>query len=112
MGTPDGAGLWQRVSQLAYLEADFPYSQPFTGRQFVNDEVYRSGYAQEFLRQDKSSIQGIYHYVRMRRDSAWAQLKAPRPRYPSGGSGIDFGRLAERVPADVWVSPAKNGPSS
>jgi hypothetical protein len=65
-------------------------SQPFTGRQFVNDVVNRSGYAQEFLRHDKSSIQGIYHYVRMRRDSAWAQLKALRDSYPAGASGADF----------------------
>ena len=112
MGTTTGTGLWQRVSQSAYLEADFPYASPFTGRQFANDEVYRAGYAQELLRHGESAIQGIHHYVRMRSDSAWDQLKALRPRYPSGGSGIDFGRLAERVPADVWVSPAKKGPSS
>jgi len=65
-------------------------SQPFTGRQFVNDVVNRSGYAQEFLRHDKSSIQGIYHYVRMRRDSAWAQLKALRDSYLAGAGGADF----------------------
>lgn len=70
MGITGGIGLWQRVTQSAYLEADFPHAWPFTGRQFTNDEVYRAGYAQEFLRHDRNSIQGIYHYVRMRSDSA------------------------------------------
>jgi hypothetical protein len=98
MGKPDGAGLWQRVGQSAYLEADFPYAQPFTGRQFVNDEVYRAGYAQEFLRHGNSSIQGIYHYVRMRCDSAWAQLKTLRDRYPAGASGVDFSGSGVNAP--------------
>jgi CotH kinase protein len=101
MGTTNGTGLWQRVSQSAYLEADFPYASPLTGRQFANDEVYRADYGQEFLRHGESSILGIYHYVRMRSDSAWDQLKALRARYPSGASGADFGRPAERMPADV-----------
>ena len=95
MGTTGGTGLWHRVSQSAYLEADFPHSWPFTGRQFTNDEVYRSGYTQEFLRHDRSSIQGIYHYVRMRSDSAWAQLKALRTAYPAGASGANFGQSRE-----------------
>jgi hypothetical protein len=95
MGTTGGTGLWHRVSQSAYLEADFPHSWPFTGRQFTNDEVYRAGYTQEFLRHDRSSIQGIYHYVRMRSDSAWAQLKALRTAYPAGASGANFGQSRE-----------------
>jgi hypothetical protein len=60
-GTPDGTGLWQQVSQSAYLEADFPYAAAFTGRQFSNDEVYRAGYGQEFINHGTSNIQGIYH---------------------------------------------------
>jgi hypothetical protein len=95
MGTTNGAGLWQRVSQSAYLEADAPNIPAFTGRQFVNDEVYRAGYAQEFLRHGNSSIHGVYHYVRMRFDSAWAQLNDLRARYPAGASGADFGRPSE-----------------
>jgi CotH kinase protein len=101
MAATGGTGLWQRISQSAYLEADFPHALPFTGRQFTNDEVYRAGYAQEFLRHDRSSIQGIYHYVRMRSDSAWAQLKALQAAYPAGASGANFGSPPERVPADV-----------
>jgi hypothetical protein len=100
MGTPGGAGLWQRVNQSAYLEADLPDSSAFTGRQFSNDEVYQAGYAQEFLKHGNSNIQGIYHYVRMRSDSAWEQLKTLRATYPAGASGVDFGELAEPVPAD------------
>jgi hypothetical protein len=100
MGTPDGPGLWQRVSQSAYLEADVPNSSPFTGRQFSNDEVYQAGYGQEFLNHGNSNIQGIYHYVRMRSDSAWEQLKALRATYPAGASGVDFGQPAEPTPAD------------
>jgi hypothetical protein len=101
MGTTEGAGLWQRVSQSTYLEADAPNMPAFTGRQFTNDEVYRAGYAQEFLRHGNSSIQGVYHYGRMRFDSAWAQLKDLRATYPAGASGADFGRPSE--PASVAV---------
>ena len=38
-----GGGLWGRVRQGAYLEAETPHGWPFTGRQFTNDEVYRTG---------------------------------------------------------------------
>ena len=41
-GDPQGS-LWPRIAQAAYLEADTPWGAPFTGRQFTNDEVYRSG---------------------------------------------------------------------
>jgi hypothetical protein len=73
----------------------------FTGRQFANDEVYRAGYAQEFLRHGDSSIQGVYHYVRMRFDSAWEQLKDLRATYPAGASGAAFGRSSKPVSVDV-----------
>lgn len=92
MGTTNAAGLWQRVSQSAYLEADSPHAPAFTGRQFSNDEVYRASYAQQFLRHGVHSIHGIHHYVRMRYDSAWAQLKELRATYPTGASGVDFGQ--------------------
>ena len=55
MGTTTGTGLWQRVSQSACLEADFPYASPFMGGNSPNDEVYRAGYAQELLRHGESS---------------------------------------------------------
>src|SRR5215475_9781748 len=65
-----GDGLWGRVSQAAYLESATAYGQPYTGRQFTNDEVYRSGCMQYELRHGKEQAEGIIHYVRMRRDSA------------------------------------------
>ena len=101
MGTPDGNGLWQRVDQAAYLEADTPYAAAFTGRQFTNDEVYRGGFAQEYLRHGNSSIEGIYHFVRMRRDSARAQLQTLRATYPAGASGAHFGPAPALVGSGV-----------
>ena len=59
-----------------------PNGQPFTGRQFTNDEVYRSGWKQYELRHGKEKAEGIIHYVRMRHDSArqqLEQLRGPRP---------------------------------
>ncbi len=101
MGTTDGEGLWPRVCQSAYLESDTPYGAPFTGRRFSNDEVYWSGYAQHHLDNGGGSIEGIYHYTRMRYDSARQQLDGLRTTYPSGASGAQFAltraQLALRV---------------
>jgi hypothetical protein len=96
--TGRGDGLWQRVSQAAYLESDTPHGHPFTGRQFSNDEVYRSGFAQEHLHRGEASIHGILTYVRMRYDSARAQLAKLRARYPSGASGAAFPAAEEGLP--------------
>lgn len=101
MGTADGNGLWQRINRAAYLEADTPYSTPFTGRQFTNDEVYRAGYAQEHLQHGNSSIEGIYHFVRMRYESARTQLHALRATYPAGASGAHFWAAPQPVTAGV-----------
>jgi CotH kinase protein len=98
MGTPDGAGLWQRVAPSAYLEADFPSSPAFTGRQFTNDEVYRAGFAQQEIRHANEFTLGIYHYVRMRYDSARSQLATLRRTYPAGASGADFTGTLEPLP--------------
>jgi hypothetical protein len=95
MGTPDGDGLWQRVSPAAYLESDSPYGAPFTGRQFSNDEVFRAGYAQNELRLGNAYVPGIYHDVRMRYDSARAQLTQLRRHYPAGTSGASFPAVHE-----------------
>jgi hypothetical protein len=78
-----GSGLWSRVGQAAYLESATPTGQPFTGRQFTNDAVYRSGWKQYELQQGKEKAEGIVHYVRMRHDSArqqLAELRAATPR--------------------------------
>jgi hypothetical protein len=98
MGVPDGSGLWQRIIPSAYFEADFPNSTPFTGRQFTNDEVYRSGYVQQELRHANAFVLGIYHYVRMRYDSARAQLATLRATFPAGASGGQFPGTLEPVP--------------
>lgn len=80
-------GLWHRVRQAAYLESDTPDGRPFTGRRYNNDEVYQSGCRQRELRHGKKTMEGIVHYVRMRHDSARAQLKRQRRTMPRAADG-------------------------
>ena len=82
IGTHSPDGLWQRIRQAVYLESDTPWGRPFTGRQFSNDEIYWSGYRQHEMRHGRKKVEGIVHYVRMRRDSARAQLKQIRRTMP------------------------------
>ena len=82
--------LWGRVVPGTYLEADTPYAAPFTGRQYTNDEVYRSGFEQLELRHGETFVLGVSHYVRMRYDSAREQLGSLRRNDPSGASGANF----------------------
>jgi CotH kinase protein len=82
IGASSDDGLWARVRQAAYLESGTPYGQPFTGRQFTNDEVYWSGCRQNELRHGNEKAEGIIHYVRMRRDSARQQLQQLRKTTP------------------------------
>jgi CotH kinase protein len=89
-------GLWYRVRRAAYLESDMPHGQPFTGRRYSNDEVYQSGCRQHELRHGKKKVEGIVHYVRMRHDSARAQLKVQRRIMPRAIDG--FPLAAERLP--------------
>jgi hypothetical protein len=89
-------GLWYRVRQAAYLESDTPGGQPFTGRRYTNDEVYRSACRQHELGHGKKQMEGIVHYVRMRHDSARAQLKRLRRTMPRTAGG--FPLAAERLP--------------
>jgi hypothetical protein len=84
------AQLWPRISPSAYLESNTPYGAPFTGRQFVNDEVYRAAFRNEELFHGEAKIEGISHYVLMRYDSARKQLSALRRDYPAGASGARF----------------------
>jgi hypothetical protein len=93
-----GGGLWDRVAQAAYLESDTPGGQPFTGRQFSNDEVYRSGHEQHELRRGEEKAEGIVHYVRMRHDSARMQLAELRREHPAGASGATFPVTLEPLP--------------
>jgi CotH kinase protein len=96
---PDSdAGLWGRVHQAAYLESATPYGQPFTGRQFTNDEVYQSGCKQTELRHGQEHADGILHYVRMRRDSAREQLDQLRKQVPRAAGGAGFPAAMEPLP--------------
>jgi hypothetical protein len=98
IGPDGGPGLWERVRHAAYLEADTPWGQPVTGRQFTNDEVYRAGCEQNELRRGDEHVEGIVHYVRMRRDRAREQLQALRSSFPSGASGATFTDVMEPLP--------------
>jgi hypothetical protein len=93
-----GEGLWSRVSQAAYLESATPYGQPFTGRQFTNDEVYQSGCRQNELRHGQEKAEGIIHYVRMRRDSALQQLEQLRKETPRAAGPASFAAVMEPLP--------------
>ncbi len=96
IGADSGNGLWGRVRQAAYLESATQYGQPFTGRQFTNDEVYWSGCKQNELKHGNEKAEGIVHYVRMRRDSARQQLRQLRQTTP---------RATERA---VFEAPMEN----
>ena len=99
IGAEGGGGLWDRVRHAAYLEADTPYAPPFTGRQFNNDEVYRTGYQQNEIWRGEAKVEGIFHYVRMRCDRARQQLATLRKDYPSGASsGAAFSGMLEPLP--------------
>jgi CotH kinase protein len=98
-GADGSGGLWARVSQAAYLESDTPYGRPFTQRQWTNDEVFRNGFAQYELRHGNAFVLGITHYVRMRHDSARAQLARMRAADPRGSSGASFPAPPEPLPA-------------
>ena len=98
VGKEGGGGLWDRVRHAAYLEADTPYSEPFTGRQFTNHEVYLTGYVQNEIRKGQEKAEGIANYMRMRCDRARQQLATLRKDYPSGASGATFTGVLEPLP--------------
>src|ERR1035438_6275965 len=91
-------GLWGRVCQAAYLESATPYGQPFTGRQFTNDEVYLSGCKQNELRRGNAKAAGLVHYVRMRHDSARQQLEQLRKATPRATDTASFPAAKEPLP--------------
>ena len=95
IGAGSGNGLWARVRQAAYLESGTPYGHPFTGRQFTNDEVYLSGCKQNELRHGNEKVEGIVHYVRMRRDSAGQQLQHLRKTTPRATDPAAFAPTLE-----------------
>ena len=99
IGDDGDDGLWRRVSQAAYLESGTPNGAPFTGRQWTNDEVWRSGCRQQELRHGNAHVYGIEHYVRMRRDRARAQLARLRRDLPKGAGGAEFPAALEPLPA-------------
>ena len=85
-GDPQGS-LWPRIAQAAFLEADTPWGAPFTGRQFTNDEVYRSAHEQYELRHGNSKVEGIVHYVRMRTTALEPSSSSSGPRSRPGRVG-------------------------
>jgi CotH kinase protein len=105
-GAGGSGGLWARVSTAAYLESGTPYGPPFTQRQWTNDEVFRNGFAQYELRHGSAFALGITHYVRMRHDSARAQLQQLRRADPSGASGASFPVPPEPLPEPAGGRPA------
>ena len=100
----DGDGLWQRVSQAAYLESDTPNGAPFTGRQWTNDEVWRAG-ADSRSCGTETPVYGIERYVRMRRDRARAQLPGCAD-LPAGARGCGLPRCP---PATARLNQAATG---
>jgi hypothetical protein len=70
--------------------------QPFTGRRYSNHEVYRSACRQHELGHGKKQMEGIVHYVRMRHDSARAQLKQLRRTMPRTVDGFPI--AAKQLP--------------
>jgi hypothetical protein len=98
IGQESDGGLWDRVRQAAYLESATPDGRPFTGRKFSNHEVYLNGCRQHELQHGKARIEGILHYVRMRRDSAHAQLKQLRQTIPPAADSGDFLAAIEPLP--------------
>jgi hypothetical protein len=96
IGARSDDGLWSRVRKAAYLESDSPHGRASTGRRYSNDEVYQHGCRQHQLRHGKKTVEGIAHYVRMRHDSARAQLKQLRRTMPR--TVDDFSPAAEQLP--------------
>ncbi|QES40202.1 hypothetical protein DEJ49_03700 [Streptomyces venezuelae] len=92
-------GLWQLIAPAAYAESTTPHGQPFTGRQFTNDEVYRAAYRQWELSRGAQFTYGIFHYTRMRYDHARRQLAELRKTYPNGASGASFPGAMEVLPS-------------
>ena len=96
-------GLWDRVSQAAYLESGTPDGPPFTGRQFTNDEVYRSGVRQQELRHGDGERAG-HHPLR-----AHAPRQRPRSSWRSCAAGTAAGAAAADFPADARATASAAG---
>jgi hypothetical protein len=95
---PGGDGLWRRVRTAAYLESDTPHGRAHTGRQFSNHQVHLNGERQHELRDGNRMIEGVYHYLVMRYDSARAQLARLRRNHPTGSSNATFTGTLEPLP--------------
>jgi hypothetical protein len=98
IGEEGRSGLWERLRHSAFLEAATPTAAPHTGRQFTNDQVYWNGFVHHELRTGSQTTLGILHFVRMRHDSARAQLATLREAHPSGSSGARFPAEHEALP--------------
>lgn len=99
IGGESEGGLWDRVRQAAHQESETPHGPPFTGRGYSNHEVYWNAARQSELRRGSKKVDGIVHYVRMRRDSARAQLEQLRKSLPRSTRSTDFPSAMEPLPA-------------
>jgi hypothetical protein len=91
-------GLRHRIQASVFLESDSPSGVPHTGRQWTNDEVFRSGFQHNEIQRGGEHIDGILHYVRMRHDSVVQQLAELRHQHPKGSSGATFPARPTDIP--------------
>jgi hypothetical protein len=70
--------LWSRVEKSAFLESDTEHGAPHTGRQWTNHQIWQHGHEQWELNRDRTHIEGILHFVKMRHDSVKRQISEQR----------------------------------
>lgn len=98
IGQEGSGGLWDRVRASARLESDGERDGAHTGRRWTWEQVYWNGFRHEQLVVDAQRFTGILHYVRMRHDSALAQLQRMRADHPRGSSGATFPPTIDALP--------------
>ncbi|MBN1948001.1 MAG: CotH kinase family protein [Bradymonadales bacterium] len=98
IGASGEGGLWDLLEPSALLEAEEDDSQPFTGRQFTNNQLVQNGYEGRELWQDNNHSLGILQYVHLRRQSVESQLVQWRQRFPTGSSGVSFPQQPGEIP--------------
>ena len=108
IGTEGGDGLWERqVRYAAYEEATGSKSQPSTGRQWTNDQLYWNGYRGVALDRGSSHIDGIQTFVAERHDSARTEIDAIRAGPAGallGGAVAVAGAVADAVGAALGAA--------
>ena len=77
-------------------ESFTPYGQPFTGRQFANNEVYLSAYKQNELRHGDVKSRGSFTMCACG-TTALGDATTLRKTYPRGASGATFSGMMETL---------------